>query len=269
MSTSPHDRASDLLWQCWQRGDVTADLPAELKPTTRREGYAIQAGLDRHSTKPRVGWKIAATSSAGQKHIGVDGPLAGRILAERVIDGRTPVSIKTNRMRVAEPEFAFRIGRELMPRDKPYAVDEVMAAIEALHLTIELPDSRFTEYAKVGGPALIADNACAHELIIGPAVTADWRVIDLSQHKVKAHMRAKGDRDGIGSNVYGDPRVAMTWIANELSGIGISLRPGEIITTGTCMVPLEIVEGDHINADFGVLGTISCSIARQEFSSIR
>lgn len=261
MPTSNHDRACDLLWRLWQSGEVTTDLPADLKPANRTEGYAIQAGLDRRSSKPRVGWKIAATSTAGQRHIGVDGPLAGRILAERVVDARTPVSIKTNRMRVAEPEFAFRVGRELSPRDKAYSVDEVMAAIEALHLTIELPDSRFADFAKVGGPTLIADNACAHELIIGPAVTADWRVIDLSQHKVKAHMAGKGDRDGIGSNVYGDPRVAMTWIANELSGLGIALRPGEIITTGTCMVPLAIVEGDEIHADFGILGTISCSIS--------
>lgn len=261
MSTSAYDRACDLLWQCWQRGEVMVDLPPDLKPKTRTEGYAIQAGLDRHSAKPRVGWKIAATSAAGQNHIGVDGPLAGRIIAEHVVDGRVPVSIKTNRMRVAEPEFAFRVGRELLPRDKAYTVEEVMTAIEALHLTIELPDSRFADFATVGGPTLVADNACAHQLIIGPAVTADWRVLDLSRHKVKAHMPGKGEQDGIGANVYGDPRVAMTWIANELSGLGIGLKPGEVITTGTCMIPLAIVAGDRIDADFGVLGSIRCSIA--------
>ena len=45
--------------------------------------HAIQACLERRSAFPLFGWKIAATSLDGQRHIGVDGPLAGRLLAER------------------------------------------------------------------------------------------------------------------------------------------------------------------------------------------
>lgn len=261
MPTAEQARASDLIWNLWQRGEVTPDLPTELKPRTRIEGYAIQAGLDQRSARPRAGWKIAATSTAGQQHIGVDGPLAGRILAERVHGNGARIPIAGNRMRVAEPEFAFRLGRDVTPRDRAYTVDDVMAAVDALHLTFELPDSRFEDFVAVGGPTLIADNACAHELLIGPATAADWRSIDLARHKVKAHIRGKGDRDGIGSNVLGDPRIAMAWIANELSGLGITLRKGEIVTTGACMVPLAIVEGDRIEADFGALGSINVSLA--------
>lgn len=261
MPTEAQQRASDLIWNLWQAGEVTGELPADLKPRSRIEGYAIQAGLDARTTRPRTGWKIAATSTAGQKHIGVDGPLAGRILAERTLAAGATASLAKNCMRVAEPEFGFRMGTDLPPRAKPYSVDEVMAAVADLHLTIELPDSRFADFATVGGPSLIADNACAHELVVGPAVTADWRSIDLSKHAVKGFIRRKLDRDGIGANVLGDPRLAMTWIVNELSGLGITLTRGEIVTTGTCMVPLAIVEGDEILADFGVLGTIGVNLA--------
>lgn len=260
MPTPERQRASDFIWSLWQKGEVAPDLPADLKPRTRTEGYAIQSGLDARSAKPRVGWKIAATSTAGQKHIGVDGPLAGRILAERTYAGGASVPIGSNRMLVAEPEFGFRLGRTLEPRANAYTVDEVMAAVATLHLTMELPDSRFADFATVGGPTLIADNACAHELLIGPACTADWRGIDLARHTVKAHIKGKGERDGIGSNVLGDPRLALTWIANELSGLGIPLAKGEIVTTGTCMVPIAITAGDHIDADFGVLGRISVTL---------
>lgn len=261
MPTTATQSAADFIWDLWQQGEVAGDLPAGLKPATRAEGYAIQACLDRRSAQPRFGWKIAATSTAGQRHIGVDGPLAGRILAERVRPDGARASIAKNRMRVAEPEFAFRLGRALPPRDAPYTTEDVMEAVETLHLAIELPDSRFADFAKVGGPTLIADNACAHELLVGRAVAADWRALDLARHTVKAHIRGKGERDGIGANVLGDPRIAMTWIANELSRQGVTLERGETVTTGTCMVPIEIVEGDHIQADFGVLGTISVEIA--------
>ena len=155
MPTTATQSAADFIWDLWQQGEVAGDLPAGLKPATRAEGYAIQACLDRRSAQPRFGWKIAATSTAGQRHIGVDGPLAGRILAERVRPDGARASIAKNRMRVAEPEFAFRLGRALPPRDAPYTTEDVMEAVETLHLAIVLPDSRFAAFAKVGGPTLI------------------------------------------------------------------------------------------------------------------
>ena len=95
-----HQRACEIIWQHWQSGDVMDGLPTELCPKSRRDGYAIQAGLEAYSASERYGWKIAATSKAGQEHIGVDQPLAGRILAERIVGDGTAVSISTNRMRV-------------------------------------------------------------------------------------------------------------------------------------------------------------------------
>ena len=251
----------ELIWQHWQAGTVMDHLPSGLRPASRIEGYAAQAGLEDVSDAPRAGWKIAATSVAGQRHIGVDGPLAGRLLAEKLLEDGAEISIATNRMRVAEPEFAFRLGQPVPARSVPFTVEEVMDRVSALHLAIELPDSRFSDFATVGGPALIADNACARELVVGPAVTADWRGLDLAAHRVHAKVGSRYEREGIGSNVLGDPREALAWCVNEVSGLGIDLSEGELITTGTCAVPLEIEPGDAVEIDYGVLGRISVQIA--------
>ena len=80
------------------------------------EGYGVQACIEDFSRQPLYGWKIAATSVNGQRHIGVDGPLAGRILAERVIENGGAFQLGTSLMRVAELEFAFRMGADLAPR---------------------------------------------------------------------------------------------------------------------------------------------------------
>jgi 2-keto-4-pentenoate hydratase len=61
--------------------------------------------------------------------------------------------------------------------------------------------------------------------------------------------------------VLGDPRVALTWLANELSSLGIILRAGQVVTTGTCLVPLEIAPGDHVRMNFGVLGRVECRLS--------
>jgi 2-keto-4-pentenoate hydratase len=257
MDNSAIERAADTIWSLWQNGEVIPALPTDLRPTSRAEGYAVQAALARRSNDACVGWKIAATSTAGQRHIGVGGPLAGRILAARVHAGGATLSLARNRMRVAEPEFAFRFVRPLSPRANPYQVEEVLAAVGTLHLALELPDSRFAQFATVGEPSLIADNACAHELVLGDAVAADWRNVDLAKHEVLAHVGRRYDRRGIGSNVLGDPRLALTWLVNELSALAISLQPGQFVTTGTCASPLEIEPGEPIDADFGILGHIT------------
>ena len=233
-----------------------------MRPANRAEGYAIQGLLERRSAFPLFGWKIAATSKAGQAHIAVDGPLAGRLLRERVFDSGGEVPFGSNHMRVAEAEFSFRMGRDLRPRPEPYTVHEVLAAVDTLHPAIEIPDSRFEDFTIVGAPQLIADNACAHYFVLGPAAPDRWRSIDLGEHTVIGAIAGKSTREGRGANVLGDPRIALTWLVNELSGLGIPLSIGQLVTTGTCLVPLEIAPGDHMTADFGILGAVDVYIGR-------
>lgn len=260
--------ASDMLWDRWQRLERIVALPDGLWPATREDGYAIQARLERRSASPIAGWKIAATSKAGQAHINVDGPLAGRLLAERVFESGSRLPYGNNHMRVAEAEFAFRMAVDLPPRATRYAVDEVLRAVAALHPSIEVPDSRYENFTIVGAPQLIADNSCAHQFVLGPPAPDTWRSIDLAAHRVTGSVRNAGlsgppglEREGIGANVLGDPRLALTWLVNELSGLNLTLRAGQVVTTGTCLTPLPIAPGDRVTCDFGVLGSVDVSFA--------
>jgi 2-keto-4-pentenoate hydratase len=249
--------ASDLLWRHWQDGTLLASLPPDIRPETRADGYRVQAYLEQRSVAPLFGWKIAATSRAGQRHIAVDGPLAGRLLRERVFETGAELPFGANHMRVAEAEFAFRFGRALSPRRETYSVDEALAAVDTLHPAIELPDSRYEDFTIVGAPQLIADNACAHFFVLGPPTTARWREMDLAGHPAAAAIRGKPTHHGEGANVLGDPRIALTWLVNELSQLGITLATGQVVTTGTCVVPLPIAPGDTVTVDFGELGETS------------
>jgi 2-keto-4-pentenoate hydratase len=250
--------ASELLVRHWQEGKVLDALPTSLRPANREEGYLIQRQIEALSDSPLFGWKIAATSTAGQRHIGIDGPIAGRLLAETVHANGDLIPFGANRMRVAEAEFAFRMGRNLPPRDRDYEVSDVLDAVAELFLAIEIPDSRYADFARVGGPQLIADNACAHRFVLGPQAPASWRQLDLAAHRVVGRVGERLEREGVGSNVLGDPRQALTWLANELSTLGITLASGQTVTTGTCLIPLEVNPGDRVSVDFGVLGQVAC-----------
>jgi len=259
--TTTARRAAEILWRHWRQGTHLDALPDSVRPRTRAEGYAVQREVQACAGQGLRGWKLAATSIPGQRHIGVDGPMAGRLLANRTYPPGTELSLAGNLMRVAEPEFAFVFGRDLPPRGAPYGTPEVLDAVAQLHLALEIPDSRYADFVHAGEAQLIADNACANDLVLGPAVEADWRHLDLVAHAVKAEVVGRYQREGSGAAVLGDPRVALTWLANELSGIGETARAGQVVITGTCMASLEIQEGDRVRADFGVLGSVEARFA--------
>ena len=253
-------QAAQQLWQHWQAGTTLEHLPDSCRPPTRADGYAIQACLAQASGRQVLGWKIAATSTAGQSHIQVSGPLAGRILSGQMFEPGAKVPPQGNQMRVAETEMAFVMASDLPARNSDYTQDEVMAAVASLHPSIEIPNSRFAPFTQAGEAQLLADNACAHQFMLGPRAPQGWQDLDLSSHPVTARVIHRDgthwERQGSGAAVLGDPRIALTWLVNELRAQGIGLLAGQFVTTGTCMVPLELVEGDTVEADFGVLGRI-------------
>jgi 2-keto-4-pentenoate hydratase len=201
--------ASRTLHDHWRAGTKLAGLETSQRPRDRAEAYAIQAAIESHSPGRLFGWKIAATSEAGQKHINVDGPMAGRILPETVIADGGTASMAGNEMRVAEPEFAFRMAVDLAPRAAPYSVQEVLDAVGTLHPAIEIPDSRFADFVSAGAAQIIADNACAHLFVLGAPTASDWRALDLVEEKPVIALRGK-NFTGHGKNVLGDPRIALT-----------------------------------------------------------
>src|ERR1700704_1676558 len=248
--------ASRTLHDHWRAGTKLANLGLSQRPRDRAEGYAIQAAIEAFSAGKLFGWKIAATSEAGQKHINVEGPMAGRILPETIIpDGGTP-SMVGNEMRVGEPEFAFRMHADLPPRSSPYTVEEALDAVDTLHPAIEIPDSRFADFVSAGAAQIIADNACAHLFVLGAPTASNWRALDLVEEMPVITLRGK-QYTGHGKNVLGDPRLALAWLANELRQLGVTLRAGEIVATGTCPPPLPIQSGDLFEADFGTFGSVS------------
>lgn len=269
MSEHPPSRhAAQLLWQHRQAGTTLEALPEAWRPHDLAQAHAVQAELPAAAGQPVVGWKIAATSAAGQAHIRVGGPLPGRILAGFVHPLAHPVSrvsLWGNRMRVVEPEFAFRFGQALPAQREPRGVAEVMRAVDALLPAFEVPDSRYTDFTRSGEAQLVADDACCGQFVFGEPATVDWRSLDLASHRVHATVHgASGalrlQREGEGRAALGDPRAALAWLVNELSARGIAMVPGWTISTGTCMVPLPVEPGDIVRADFGVLGAIGLQL---------
>jgi 2-keto-4-pentenoate hydratase len=262
MTPEAQQQAAQHFWTQLDSGQRIAELPEAQRPETEAEGHAIQVAFAQHSSQPIAGWKIAATSKAGQQHLAIDGPLAGRVLMERVLPDQVTLDLDHNLMAVVEAELAFIFGEDLPPPDQPYSVERVMEAVADLRPTIEIPDSRYLDFTKVGKAQLLADNSCAWWLLVGAAAPSDWRFADLRQHQVQLFRNGQMVRKGIGSNVLGDPREALTWLVNDVNSRGETLLAGQLVTTGTCLVPVTVQPGDEILSDYGLFGQLRMRMAR-------
>jgi 2-keto-4-pentenoate hydratase len=256
MDQSHIAEVADFLWRTRIEQRRIDALPEHLRPRTLAEGYAIQDAMVDIAAQPVSGWKIAATSKAGQAHIAVTEPLAGRLFKSFILEDGARLSAVPLHMKVMEAEFAFRMARDLLPRPAAYEQAEVCDAVAALHLAIEVPDARFERFAEIGPAQIAADDAFASWFLLGREV-ADWRRLDLPAQRVRAVTNGVVAAEGSGANVLGDPRIALIWLANHLSQRGIGLKAGDIVTTGTCTTPPAIAPGDRVVAEFAGLGQVT------------
>ncbi|MFT7532748.1 MAG: 2-keto-4-pentenoate hydratase, partial [Gammaproteobacteria bacterium] len=167
--------------------------------------------------------------------------------------------LRNNRMLVAEGEFAFRLSNDISPGNSELSREQVMDQVDGLFPAIEIPDSRFINFASAGAARLVADNACGREFVLGDEVTGQWREIALDRFEVRMIKNGQLFLQGTGADVLGDPRDALTWLVNMCRSRGVSLQAGEIITTGVVGAPVPIAAGDNVIADFGVLGKVIVS----------
>lgn len=242
----------------WDNKLIHKNLQNLFIPKNTEEAYKLQSNYQEYSKYDLFGWKIAATSIEGQEHIGVNSPIAGRLIKERLYKSGDNVSLISNQMKVAEAEFSFKLNKDIPKKNIQYTYEEVLDCIEHICPAIEIPDSRFLNFDKIGKDLLIADNACAGEYVLGNNPTKCWKHINLKNFKVGCYKNNQLIGHGIGSNVLEGPIIALSWLINELNSYNITLYSGQTILTGTCIKPITVAEGDNIVMDFYELGKVDC-----------
>ena len=244
-------RAAGLLRAARRSVEPIAALPADCRPVDAAEGYAIQAAFRTLCDDEVAGYKIGATSERAQQFLDTDRPFAVHLLRSKVFlsPGKLPAGAFP--FILLEPEVAFRLGAPLPPREAPYEAAEVAAAAESLHPAFEIVTSALENWSQQGAPSLIADNGVHGALVLGPGTT-DWQDLDLPMRKIVS--------EGRGANALGSPLLAMTWLANHLSGRDLGLEAGQIVTTGVVTEFRTLQAGDLAIADYGALGRIQLAV---------
>ena len=252
-------RAADALLTAQRAHQSLAALEAGTAPRTVDEGYAVQDAVAARSGAAVVGYKVGCASKASQALMKTDAPFAGRVYADHVHASPATLQRADFFLFGVEAEFAFRMGRDLPSRAAPYTREDVAAAVAEVFPAIEICDTRFTDWKKVGVADIVADNAFHGALVTAPGTT-DWRALDLLTHEVVLSIDGAERGRGTGALVLGHPLDSLAWLASDLSRRGQALRRDQIVAAGTC-TGLHFVTGPaRVVASYGTLGEVSFEV---------
>ena len=159
-----------------------------------------------------------------------------------------------------ETEIAFRLGRDLPPRAAPYAREEVLDAVAACFPAVELVASRYADPAAVPPLTAMADSVAHAGLVIGAEVP-NWRELDLPNLRVRQSYGGEVQVERVGGNPAGDPVISLVWLANHLPTLGMHLRAGEVVTTGSCTGLTWVAPSRCVLGQFEGLGAAEVTFA--------
>ncbi len=202
-----------------------------------------------------IGHKVGLSSKAMQQMMGVDEPDSGHLLDEMQVFEDTPV--KTSRF--LYPRVEVEVGF-ILAEDLPGAgcnEDDVLAATEALVPSIELIDTRITDW-KIALCDTIADNASSAGFVLGKARLSPNQ---LDVKTIDAVLTRNGEvvAEGRSDAVLGNPVTAVAWLARKVESFGVRLRKGDVVLPGSCTRAIDVHAGDEFVADFAGLGAVRLS----------
>ena len=261
MPAAPEKRAAQaaqLLLAVRRGAPRLRALPAGIAPATLPEAYAIQQQTLRGLGAKAGGWKVTLVDARN----GICAPIAANTLLSspaRFFSLSAPTA-DTSQFGI-EPEIAFCMGADLPPRAarvsgalaEAYSAAEVYAAVASAHAVIEIVVTRFVDADAVSQLERVADNLMNEALIIGPPCN-DWQRLALHDLPLQVQVDGLSVHSGRGGHPLGNPLLPLVWIANHLAALGVGLKRGEYVTTGSCNDIRYATAGQQVRVWFAELG---------------
>jgi 2-keto-4-pentenoate hydratase len=221
------DALAQLLTDARAHHATLDGLPEQARPSNADDAYAAQAATLKRLDARAAGWKVGAKTPAA------DAQIQGAPLPA---DGVHRTGARLSRQAFGraglELEVAFTFDRSFDANSGPYSDDEVIAAIDTLHATIEVVASRFSAWPEVDKPWQLADLQNHGALVVGEGVRYDGAFPFLSP-SMSFTLDGAPLFDGKPANPAGDPRRLLAWTINHSISRGLAFERGTIITAGS------------------------------------
>jgi 2-oxopent-4-enoate/cis-2-oxohex-4-enoate hydratase len=246
----------DALYQAWQQREPLEPLTNRESEISIDDAYRIQLRfvqrrLDAGETV--VGKKIGVTSQVVMDMLGVNQPDFGHLLSGMAFSEGEAISTAGLIAPRAESEVAFILGRDLQGPGVTAA--DVLRATDCVMPCFEIVDSRIRDW-KITIHDTIADNASCGVFTLG-GTRRSPRDLDLALAGMVLEKNGEIVSTTAGASVQGSPVNAVAWLANTLGRLGITLKAGDVILSGSQSPLVPVKAGDSLHCSVGGLGSTS------------
>ncbi len=251
------DQLGDELYTALTTRQVLEPLTNRHAEITIEDAYHIQQRmLSRRlaAGEKVVGKKIGVTSAAVMNLLGVRQPDFGYMLDGMIYNEGESIPMDTLIQPKAEGEIAFVMKHDLMGPGVTAA--DVLAATEGVMTCFEIVDSRIRDW-KIKIQDTVSDNASCGVFVLGDRLV-DPREVDLATCGMVLEKNGEIACTGAGAATLGNPVNAMVWLTNTLGRLGIPLKAGEVVLSGSLGPMIPVKAGDNLRVTIGGIG--GCSV---------
>ena len=253
--------AARLIYDARLPGQSLAALPDSIIPVSLDQAYAVQFTLCElliPNQGPVQGYKVGCTNASARSMLGIDSCFSGRCFENDIKHAPAIINHSDYHMVGIEPEIAVRVGQDLTP-GAPWTARRVADLISEVMPSVELVESRFSTWPKMGAFSAVADNGVHRELILGDPVS-DWSLESVNSTEVTLLANGQRVEQGHAMNVDSGPFGVLAWLANHLNAQGDVLIAGDIVTTGVLTNIYNATPGQQLVADYGSFGTLKIEV---------
>ncbi len=256
MDKSKIEKYGDELYEALINRQPVAPLTDREPEITIEDAYQIQQRMIQRrldAGETIIGKKIGVTSKVVMDMLKVNQPDFGMMTSGMVFNEGEAIDTSTMIAPRAEAEVAFVLKSDLMGPGVTAA--DVLRATDCVLPCFEIVDSRIQDW-KIKIQDTVADNASCGVLVLGGRRKSP-REIDRALAGMVLEKNGELISTSTGAAVQGSPVNAVAWLANTLGALGIGLKAGEVILSGSQSPLVPVKAGDSLVCSVGGLGSTS------------
>ncbi len=232
-------------------------------PATIPDAYDIQdkyVALLRREHGDAVGYKVGLTSATMQAFCGIDHPIAGVVLATRVLESGATIRRSDFGRLGLEFEIAVRIKSDVPVTGLPWTARTIRPYIDGVCAAIEVVDDRGADYASLDVRSLVADNSWNAGIVLSEFATT-WP--DLESVLGRATRDGVAIGEGNGRDILGHPFNSVAWLATQLASRGVGPKAGQVVMTGSVMKTVFPDADANYRFDLEQIGFVGVQVRKE------
>ena len=215
---------------------------------TLDDAYAVQAevaGLRVAEGESVAGYKVGATGAGTRKQFGMDGPVRGFVYEAELHPCGAKLSHASYANLAVEGELAVRLGDDA-------EIARVLPVIELHNYVLRSKSPTLQE--------LVANGGLHAGVVLPDAGGIEWRGEEPLEGALRVEINGRTVEEGSMSGVPGGPAGSVQWLRDHLEAYGLTLRPRQLVLTGTPLGLYPVRPGDTVRVTAEGLGLVEATV---------